>query len=70
MSSDFLILYYTIMANITTHVSNREQVTIMLRWVDNRDFSVHEEYICLYAVPSQDSSLYVLVSIIKDIGWA
>ena len=52
------------MADETTDVSNREQVTIMLRWVDNSDFSVHKELIGLYAVPSLVSS--VLVFIIKE----
>ena len=52
------------MVDATTDVSNHEQVTIVLRWVDNSNFSVHEEFIDLYAVPSLDSS--VLVFIIKD----
>ena len=56
--------FFTIMADETTDVSNREQVTIILRWVDDSDFSVNEEFVGLYAVPSIDSD--TLVSIIKD----
>lgn len=52
------------MADETTDVSNREQVTIILRWVDDNDFSVHEEFVGLYLVPSIGSDM--LVSIIKD----
>jgi len=52
------------MADKTMDVSNREQVTIILRWVDDSDFSVNEEFVGLYAVPSIDSN--TLVSIIKD----
>lgn len=56
--------FFTIMADETTDVSNREQVTIILRWVDDNDFSVHEEFVGLYLVPSIGSDM--LVSIIKD----
>jgi len=56
--------FFTIMADETTDVSNREQVTIILRWVDDSDFSVNEDFVGLYAVPSIDSN--TLVSIIKD----
>lgn len=57
-------LFFTIMAAETTDASNREQVTIILRWVDDTDFSVHWEYVGLYGVPCTDS--HTLVSIIKD----
>ena len=36
--------FYTIMANETTDSSNREQVVICFRWVDN-SLSAHEEFI-------------------------
>ena len=52
------------MVDETTAISNREQVTIILRWVDDTDFSVNEEFVGLYAVPSIGSDM--LVSIIKD----
>ena len=55
---------YSIMADETTDVSNQEQLTIVLRWVDS-DFSVHEEFVGLHAVPSISSD--TLVSVIKDI---
>ena len=56
--------FYSIMADETTDIYNREQVTIILRWVDDTDFSVNEEFVDLYAVPSIGSDM--LVSIIKD----
>lgn len=56
--------FYSIMADETTDISNQEQVTIILRWVDDNDFSVHEEFVGLYVVPSNDSN--TLVSIVKD----
>ena len=55
---------YSIMADETTDISNREQVTIILRWVDDTDFSVNEEFVGLYVVPSIGSDM--LVSIIRD----
>ena len=51
------------MADETTDTSNKEQVVIVLRYVDNNDFSV-EEFIGLYCVPSINSDM--LVSILKD----
>ena len=55
--------FYCIMADETTDASNREQVVIILRYVGDSDFSVHEEFIELYSVPSIDSD--TLVSIVK-----
>jgi len=52
-------MFFTIMADEKTDASNREQVTIILRWIDDTDFSVHEEF-----VGCTDSN--TLVSIIKD----
>lgn len=56
--------FYSIMADETTDGSNGEQLVIVLRYVDDSDFSVHEEFIGLYSVPSIESD--VLVSIVKD----
>ena len=56
--------FFTIMADETTDTSNKEQVVIVLRYVDNNDFSVEEEFIGLYCVPSINSDM--LVSILKD----
>ena len=55
---------YSIVADETTDVSNEEQLTAVLRWVDS-DFSVHEEFVGLHAVPSNSSD--ILVYAIKDI---
>ena len=56
--------FFTIMADETTDTSNKEQVVIVFRYVDNTDFSVEEEFIGLYCVPSIESD--TLVSILKD----
>ena len=51
------------MADETSDKSNREQVVLVLRWVDDH-LTTHEEFIGLYMVPSIDSR--TLVSVIKD----
>ena len=38
--------FYTLMVDETTDVSNKEQVVLCLRWVDDK-FNVHEEFIGL-----------------------
>ena len=59
-SSDF----FTVMADETTDISNREQLVICLRWVDN-DLDVHEEFVGLHVVDSIDANM--LVAVIKDV---
>ena len=56
--------FFTIMADETTNSSNKEQVVIVLRYVDNNDFSVEEEFMGLYCIPSIESD--TLVFILKD----
>ena len=55
---------FTIMADETTDASNKEQVVIIFRYVDNNDFSVEEKFIGLYCVPSIESD--TIVYILKD----
>ena len=55
--------YITIMIDETTDITNEEQVTIVMRRIDD-DFEVYEEFLGLYAVPSIDAAR--LFSIIKD----
>ena len=55
--------YSTIMVDETTDITNEEQVTIVMRMIDD-DFEVYEEFLGLYAVPSIDAAH--LFSIIKD----
>ena len=43
--------FYTIMVNETAGVSNKEQVVVCLRWVDD-NFEVHEDFTGLYQVDS------------------
>ncbi len=59
-SSPFL----TIMADETTIATNKEQVTLVLRWV-TEELEVHEEFLGLYLVEKIDSS--TLTAVIKDV---
>ena len=43
--------FYTIMVDETADVSNKEQVVVCIRWVDD-NFEVHEDFIRLYQVDS------------------
>ena len=54
---------YTVMVDEITDQSNKEQVVLVLRWVDEA-LDVHEEFIGLYATSSTTAES--LVSIIKD----
>ncbi len=56
--------FICIMVDETTDISNREQSTIVIRWVAE-DFQVYEEFIGVYNVPSINSA--TLVSMIKDV---
>ena len=56
--------FFTILVDETTDSSNREQVVICLRWVDDA-FEAHEEFIGLYEVDSITAS--TLVKVIKDV---
>ena len=55
--------FFTIMIDETTDVANKEQVVLVLRWVD-QDLIVHEKFVGLYVVPSISAD--TLVSVIKD----
>ena len=56
-------VHYIVMVDETTDQSNKEQVVLVLRWVDEA-LDVHEEFIGLYATSSTTAES--LVSIIKD----
>ncbi|XP_065903857.1 zinc finger MYM-type protein 1-like [Dysidea avara] len=47
--------FISIMSDETTDITNKEQLTIVIRWVTD-DFEVHEEFVGLYVVPSIDSN--------------
>ena len=47
--------YISVMSDETTDISNKEQMTVVIRWV-TADFEVHEEFVGLYTVPSIDSN--------------
>ena len=56
--------FLTVMIDETTDITNREQVTLVIRWV-TEDLQVHEEFIGLYTVHSIDAA--TLTSVIKDV---
>ena len=57
-------LFYTVMVDETTDVSNSEQVVICIRWVSKK-FEVHEEFIGLYVVKKIDAN--TLLTVIRDV---
>ena len=56
--------FCSLMVDETTDISNKEQVVICIRWVDN-DFEPHEEFIGLHQVESTTSTN--LFSVICDV---
>ena len=50
--------FFTIMADETTDASNKEQVVIVFRYVDNNDFSVEEEFLGLTFPKISQNSLH------------
>ena len=56
--------FFTVMMDEMTDVSNKEQVIIVLRWVDG-SFTLHEDFIGLYAVETIQAS--TLLQILKDV---
>ena len=56
--------FISIMADETTDIANKEQVTIVIHWV-TADFVVHEEFIGLYMVDSIDSK--TIMATIMDV---
>ena len=56
--------FFTIMADETADASNKEQVVICMRWMDN-NFEAHEEFIRMHEVNSADAG--TLYQVIKDV---
>ena len=52
-------VWYSIMADELTDSSNREQLIICLRWVDNH-LTAHEDFIGLYSVDKIDAATLVI----------
>ena len=55
-------LIYTIMADETADISNKEQLVICIRWVDD-DLVIHEDFIGMH--PLKDTTTDHIVFIIK-----
>lgn len=64
LASDIRGNFFSIIADEYTDVSNDEQLTICLRWVDDV-LDVHEDFLGFYKIPSIASD--TVVSVIKDI---
>ena len=58
-SSPFL----TIMVDETRDISNKEQATVVIRWI--KDFEVYEEFLGLCSLPSIDFNS--IISMTKDV---
>ena len=56
--------YFAIMADECVDISNCEQLTVCLRWVDN-SLEVHEDFLCLYNIP--DIAADTITTAIKDV---
>ena len=56
--------YFSIIADEYTDISNKEHLTLCLRWVDN-NFDPHEDFIGFYNIPNIKSD--TIASVIKDI---
>ena len=56
--------YFTIMADETTDASNKEQVVICMRWVDN-NVKAHEKFIGMHEVDSINAT--TLYQVMKDV---
>ena len=56
--------FISIMIDETTDITNQEQVTVVMRRIDE-NFDVHEEFLGLYSVTSIDAA--TLFSVIKDV---
>ena len=55
--------YFSIICDEYMDISNKEQLTLCLRWVDN-DVNAYEEFLGFYQIP--DISANTLKSVIKD----
>ena len=56
--------YYSVLADETRDISNKEQLVICIRWVDSQ-YLVYEEPIGMFNIPQTDSA--TIVAAIKDV---
>jgi len=52
------------MADEGDDVTNQQQLTVCLRWVDD-SLEVHEDFLCLYSIP--DTTADTITAAIKDV---
>jgi len=55
--------YFSIICDEYTDISNKEQLTVCVRWVDN-DINAYEDFLGFYKIP--DISANTITSVIKD----
>ena len=61
-------VYYSIMADETADVSNKEQIVICIRWVDG-NLVVHEDFIGLHPLNRTDANTIVNVLKVNSHFW-
>ena len=52
-------MFFGLMDDEYTDVSNKEQVSISLRWANSKEFKVHEDFIGFYEVDNTQSTTIV-----------
>ena len=57
--------WYSIMADESRDISNKEQMVFIIRWLSEDDFEVHEDFIGMYHLSQTDSE--TIAKAIKDI---
>ena len=55
--------FFTIMADETADISNKEQLVVCIRWVDE-NFAVHEDFIAMY--PLERTTANHIVAVLKN----
>ena len=55
--------FFTIMADETADISNKEQLVVCIRWVDEK-FAVHEDFMGLY--PLERTTADHIVAVLKN----
>ena len=57
-------LIYTIMADETADVSNKEHLVLCIRWVDD-DLVAHKDFICMHPLKDTDHIVFVIKDILQ-----
>ena len=55
--------FYSLLADECTNIANKEQVTICLRWIDDK-LQPNEEFVGFYEIPNTNAE--TIATVIKD----